>query len=311
LETDSGVIAARPAGRYRYTREIHYPLDVKYIFHSHAGAYATLYRSTDLIETAARRWSPMIGKLFTRRRPDEEPAQIPPGRRVYAVGDIHGRADLLRRLHRRIRQHAAAENYTSHNVVVYLGDYVDRGPDSRGVIDLLINEPLSDFEQVHLKGNHEDSLLRFLIEEWHGPQWFTYGGEATLESYDVRPARPSTDPAELKRAQAAFARKLPSQHLDFFKQLRTFYVEGDYAFVHAGIRPGIALEEQSDEDLLWIRDEFLRSNGSFGKVIVHGHSISDSPIVRHNRIGIDTGAFVTGCLTCLVLEGTGRRFLQT
>jgi serine/threonine protein phosphatase 1 len=253
----------------------------------------------------------MIGKLFTRRKPDEEPAQTPTGRRLYAVGDIHGRVDLLRQLHRRIQKHAAAENYTSHNVIIYLGDYVDRGADSRGVIDLLLSEPLPGFKTIYLKGNHEDSLLRFLTDEWHGPQWFAYGGEATLESYRVRAPRPSSDPAELKRAQSEFARQLPATHLDFFKRLQSLYVEGDYAFVHAGIRPGIALEEQSDEDLLWIRDEFLRCNDEFGKIIVHGHSITETPTVRHNRIGIDTGAFATGCLTCLVLEGTGRRFLHT
>jgi serine/threonine protein phosphatase 1 len=253
----------------------------------------------------------MIGKLFTRRRPDEEPAQVPTGRRIYAIGDIHGRVDLLRKLHARIVEHAAAENYTSHNVVIYLGDYVDRGADSRGIIDLLLDAPLPQFEYVYLKGNHEDSLLRFLADEWHGPQWFTYGGDRTLESYGVRPPRSVTDPAELRRAQTEFAQQLPPRHLDFFTRLRMLHVEGDYAFVHAGVRPGISLDEQSDEDLMWIRDEFLRSNLDFGRIVVHGHSITDSPTVKANRIGIDTGAFATGCLTCVVLEGTNRRFLQT
>lgn len=252
----------------------------------------------------------MIGKLFARRRSEDEPAQVPTGRRIYAIGDIHGCLGLLRTLHQMIREHAAAENYTSHNIAIYLGDYVDRGADSRGVIDLLLDEPLPGFESIHLKGNHEDSLLRFLSDPWHGAQWFAYGGDITLESYGVNlPA--AIDIGELQRCQHEFAQKLPPRHLDFFRGLKTLHVEGDYAFVHAGLRPGTEIEQQSEEDLLWIRDEFLRSNGEFGKVVVHGHSITEAPTIKHNRIAIDTGAFATGCLTCLVLEGTTRRFLQT
>ena len=253
----------------------------------------------------------MISKLFPRRRPDEEPARVPTGRRLFVIGDVHGCVGLLRRLHGLIEKHAAAENYTSNNVVIYLGDYIDRGADSRGVVDLLLDNPLPGFECVFLKGNHEDSLLRFLGDIWHGPQWLTYGGDATLQSYGVRLPRLATESAELQRAQAEFARSLPPRHLRFFNRLRCCHIEGDYAFVHAGVRPGIPIGEQSEEDLLWIRDEFLRSKAEFGKIVVHGHSIADAPTVKHNRIGIDTGAFATGCLTCLVLEGTNRHFLQT
>lgn len=252
----------------------------------------------------------MIGKIFTRRRPDVPPAQGPVGRRIYAIGDIHGSIGLLRKLHRLIEEHAAAEQHTSRNVVIYLGDYVDRGADSRGVIDLLLNEPLPGFEQIYLKGNHEDSLLRFLADEQHGPQWFTYGGDATLYSYGVRPVQSMTD-AGLRAAQNEFARNLPPQHLAFFNRLQLLHIEGDYAFVHAGVRPSITLDQQTEEDLLWIRDEFLRSNAEFGKIVVHGHTITESPTVKHNRIGIDTGAFASGCLTCLVLEGARRSFLRT
>lgn len=197
------------------------------------------------------------------------------------------------------------------NVVVYLGDYVDRGPDSRGVIDVLRGEALPAFECVFLKGNHEASLLRFLVEEEHGLQWFAYGGDATLYSYGVGAPRAPTDPVGLRRVQREFARNLPPEHLDFFNRLRLTHVEDDYLFVHAGLRPGIGLEDQNTEDLLWIRDEFLTSDAEFGKIVVHGHSISTTPVVRHNRIGIDTGAFAGGPLTCLVLEGTNRTFLTS
>jgi len=252
----------------------------------------------------------MIGNFFSRRRPDMPPPQIPPGRRVYAVGDIHGCLGLLRKLHRLVLEHAETEPFNTRNAIIYLGDYVDRGDDSRGVIELLLNEPLPDFEHIYLKGNHEESLLRFLADRHHGAQWFGYGGDATLQSYGIR----ATDAGELADSEAvqrAFAQNLPPEHLAFFNRLRLSHIEGDYLFVHAGVRPGVALNDQDEGDMLWIRDEFLRSNTDFGKVVVHGHSIANAPTVKHNRIGIDTGAFASGCLTCLVLEGTSRRFLTT
>jgi len=240
-----------------------------------------------------------------------QPAVTPPGTRIYAIGDIHGRLDLLSELHRMILDdamwHAAARQ-----LVVYLGDYVDRGPDSAAVLDLLLDRPLAGFEIVHLLGNHEDSLARFLDDIDVGPAWLRYGGVATLASYGVE-VRPDlrSDEAELLRLQSAARRSVPGRHLDFINTMSLMHAEGGYAFVHAGIRPGVAFDRQSRDDLLWIRDEFLQSKADHGKVVVHGHTIYDSPDVQSNRIGIDTGAFFSGRLTCLVLDGVYRSFLQT
>lgn len=237
--------------------------------------------------------------------------RTPEGRRVYAVGDIHGRLDLLGDLHRLIQRDAAKAPDETTKVLIYLGDYVDRGPDSFGVVETLIYDPLEGFEIVHLKGNHEDFLLRFLDDATLGFDWMFNGGQETLESYDVGLYDRACGMATMESAQERFRAALPESHLAFFEGLERFHVEGDYVFVHAGIRPGVGLDEQSDEDLMWIRDEFLDSRADFGHVVVHGHTIRYDPDEKRNRIGVDTGAFLTGRLTCLVLEGTERTFLHT
>ncbi|MBV9523522.1 MAG: serine/threonine protein phosphatase [Alphaproteobacteria bacterium] len=227
--------------------------------------------------------------------------------RLYAVGDIHGRLDLLRAMHQMIHEDAYAAQ-APRNVVVYLGDYVDRADASRQVIDCLLDEPLPGFESRHLLGNHEDSMLRFLNDVQIGPSWLAFGGAATLRSYGIVP--PTSD-HDLPRTRDALSDKLPRRHLDFLRRLLLSHGEGDFFFVHAGVRPGVALADQSPEDMLWIRDEFLRSTADFGKIVVHGHTITDEPDVRRNRIGIDTGAFATDRLTCLVLWDEAWKFLQT
>ena len=249
------------------------------------------------------------------RKPEKSERQATPsppnGSVVYAVGDIHGRADLLEQLHARIEEDARARA-VARMVVVYIGDYVDRGPRSRGVIDLLLDRPLMGFESVHLIGNHEDFMLRFLDDPEVGPIWLANGGDATLASYGVDFLEPSLrgrDP--FTGLQAALRANLPPRHLDFLRQLRLTHIEGDYLFVHAGIRPEVPLDRQSLEDLLWIRGEFLNSRVDHGWVVVHGHSITREPDRRANRIGIDTGAFASGHLTCLVLDGAKIEFLQT
>ena len=250
----------------------------------------------------------MLSRFFFR--PKGEAPEVPPGRRIYAIGDIHGRADLLGDLHLLIHEDADRRQ-APHNVVVYLGDYIDRGGASPAVLDLLLDAPLPSFESVHLKGNHEDSLLQFLEDYTIGRAWLSYGGAETLESYGIAGAGAATSSRELARLQAELKARLPERHLRFFAGLRLMHAEGDYLFAHAGVRPGVALEHQSAEDLLWIRDEFLASTASFGKIVVHGHTISTRPDVQRNRIGIDTGAFATGKLTALVLEGSEWSFLQT
>jgi serine/threonine protein phosphatase 1 len=254
----------------------------------------------------------MFSRIFGNRRDEgeEERFHAPPETRVYAIGDIHGRADLLRRLHAAIRDDAAAAR-NLRRVVVYLGDYVDRGHDSRTVLDVILDERLEGFDPVYLLGNHEDIMLTFLEDPGIGPNWFMNGGDATLYSYGIGHPPASDRETRMKMMRDALAKNLPRRHYDFLVGLRLFHTEGDYLFVHAGIKPGRPMAEQAKEDLLWIREEFLRSPLKHGKCVVHGHTIAAEVDIRPNRIGIDTGAFYSGVLTALVLEGGERRLIQT
>lgn len=224
---------------------------------------------------------------------------------IYAVGDIHGRADLLAALHGRILDDAAARSQ-NRRLIVFLGDYVDRGAHSREVIDCLIDAARSDdgFERIFLKGNHDDAMIGFLNGDHDGAWWITMlGGRETLRSYGVSAG---------KDARHLLRRNLPESHGMFLNALQPVHLEDGLLFVHAGIRPGIPLDEQDPEDLMWIREEFLHSNADFGHIVVHGHTICwDGPEIRNNRIGIDTGAFATGVLTCLVVTRDHLGFLQT
>ena len=196
--------------------------------------------------------------------------------------------------------------------MIYVGDYVDRGLESRQVIDLLIREPLEEFHPVYLLGNHDAWLLSFLIDARIGPTWLRYGGDATLHSYGVRlraaGRRAAVTTSSCRPSCASACR---ADHVEFLERLELSYETGDYLFVHAGVRPSVPLDQQSADDLLWIREPFLSSRRDLGKVIVHGHTVEAEPAVRFNRIGIDTGACWTGCLTCLVLEESRYRFLST
>jgi serine/threonine protein phosphatase 1 len=231
-------------------------------------------------------------------------AQLPEGRRIYAIGDVHGRADLLEAMHGKIA-FDLERNPVADPLLICLGDYVDRGPDSAGVIELLLKEAPAGMKRIALMGNHEELMLRFLVDEGVAPVWFANGGDATLESYGVN----TMDSYERVRHQ--FGRLLPARHRAFLESLAVSHSEDDYFFVHAGIKPGLALDQQRREDLLWIRGEFLYSDADHGKIVVHGHSITAKPDSRPNRIGIDTGAYASDRLTCLVLENTQRRFLVT
>jgi serine/threonine protein phosphatase 1 len=256
----------------------------------------------------------MLRKLFGsggRARGPARRAVVPRDRRVYAIGDIHGRLDLLTDLHGQIRDDRARRPHAGRDVVVYLGDYVDRGPDSRGVVDCLTGNPLPDFTSVYLMGNHDEAMLRFLDDVAIGPSWASYGGESTLLSYGVRTTPDMIGMRRYGEMRRQFIAKIPGSHVAFLRGLRASFEIGDYFFAHAGIRPGVPLEEQNHEDLLWIRGAFLASDADHGCVVVHGHTPASMPQVRHNRVGIDTGAFASGVLTCLVLEGGERRFLNT
>lgn len=239
-------------------------------------------------------------------------AHAPADTVIYAVGDIHGRLDLLTALHCLIEADAARRR-SSRRLLVYLGDYVSRGPNSRGVVDRVLAWLPERFERIALKGNHEELLLRCHDGDFEaGRHWLDYGGIAALASYGVSVADPSARrPADIARLGAALRAALPAAHLSFLRGLGIGHRAGDYYFVHGGIRPGVALDSQSERDRIWIRKTFLRSRADHGAVVVHGHSISDDAELLPNRIGIDTGAYKSGVLTCVVLENEGQSLLQT
>jgi serine/threonine protein phosphatase 1 len=211
-------------------------------------------------------------------------------------------------LHAKITQDATG--FTGDLKVVYLGDYIDRGPQSREVVELLLTEPLQGFAQVHLLGNHEQAIMDFLQHPKTVAGWLSYGGKETMRSYGVDvPAFPG--PGLVEQLRDELKERLPPRHLEFFQSLVHYHQAGDYLFVHAGIRPGVALQDQRNEDLLWIRDDFTESEEIHPQVVVFGHTIYPRVEFHQNRIGIDTGAFVSGVLTALVLEHDTQRLLQT
>lgn len=226
--------------------------------------------------------------------------RIPDDTRIYAIGDVHGRADSLAEMFSAIDASLVSHPIKTA-VQVLLGDYIDRGPNSREVIDALIARA-QRHKMVYLKGNHEDFAVRFLTDPSVLSAWKRVGGMNTLLSYGLKPSTRS-DPAEQRKIAEAFAAALPESHRQFLQNLRLSFTSGDFFFTHAGVRPGVPLIGQSEDDLLWIRDEFLLHEEDFGKIIVHGHTAVKEADVRPNRINIDTGAFATGRLTCLVLQG--------
>ena len=236
----------------------------------------------------------------------------PQGTVVYAIGDIHGRLDLLAQLSAGIEADAAQRPAT-RRLIVCLGDYVSRGPDSRRVIEALLAPPPHGFMRITLRGNHEDLWLRYLGGDLAaGRNWFDYDGMDTLADYGVDVGdRRLRDDASLATLRQRFAAALPQAHLAFVQATRTSHRCGDYFFAHAGVRPGVPLEQQSERDLMWIRGPFLDSTADHGAVVVHGHSIAEQPQLRPNRIGIDTGAYRTGVLTCLVLDGSAHSLILT
>lgn len=232
--------------------------------------------------------------------------RAPPGRVVYAVGDVHGRADLLDALIGQIDEDAAGRAAT----VVFVGDYVDRGRESRAVLDILTDARLKPLGAEFLKGNHEATLEEFLDNPFVGPRWVRMGGDATLRAYGVKPPFPGAAPERWEDARQAFEAKLPKRHKRFLSTLKLKVEIGDFAFVHAGVKPGVPLSRQSEHDLLWIRERFLNDHSRHEKVIVHGHSAATSLRRGLNRIGVDTCAYATGVLTALRLEGETASFLQ-
>jgi serine/threonine protein phosphatase 1 len=236
----------------------------------------------------------------------EAKPRIPNGMRIYAIGDVHGRVDLLNAAFERIDATLKAHPI-KQSVQVFLGDYIDRGPNSREVIDALIARK-KQHAMVCLKGNHESYAVQFLSDPSVLEEWKQFGGTSTLLSYQVNPSS-RNDPQPPEEVVKAFRQALPTSHRRFLEGLGLSFTCGDFFFTHAGVRPGIPLGQQREQDLLWIREDFLLHEEDFGKIIVHGHTPAKEPDVRPNRINIDTGAYATGRLTCLVLQADRRVFI--
>lgn len=256
----------------------------------------------------ARRNTNLRMKLLLGRAPRarKAPARVPDGVVLYAIGDTHGRADLLAPL-----LDAVLAETTQRVIVVGLGDYVDRGPDSRGVVELMLRAAgHASITLRSLRGNHDQALIDFLVDAEAGPAWFRHGGADTLASYGVPPPADLDDMRAWRDTREAFAAALPDAHRRFFEELSLSYVCGDYLFVHAGVRPGVALSDQTARDMMWIREPFLTGARPLDKVVVHGHTPGPRVHSDHRRIGLDTGAHASGVLSACRLEGGGRCFLQ-
>ena len=256
----------------------------------------------------------MVSGFFARfaPRPRQRAQPRPDDRLVYAVGDVHGRLDLLDPLVCQIADDVLRIGPSKRPILMFLGDYVDRGLESKGVIDRILalrSQPA--FEVRTLKGNHEEAMLNFLRDASAGPEWVEYGGAQTLVSYGVTAPKMRGDVADWERARKEFGERIPPAHLAFLTGLEMMVNVGDYLFVHAGLRPGIAIEDQDEHDLMWIRDDFLNEQKPFEKVVVHGHTPEEAPFLGACRIGVDTGAYATGVLTAVRLIGEDRTILQS
>jgi serine/threonine protein phosphatase 1 len=248
-------------------------------------------------------------RLFAR--PASAPAAFPEGRVGYAVGDIHGRSDLLAEMLAELEKRAGQDRREGGPpVVVFLGDYVDRGPDSAGVLDMLLTGQPSGCERRYLKGNHEQSMLAFLGDPLSNRAWILQGGAETLMSYGVQPPQPlGAQDADWTRAAQELAAKLPAAHRAFLEGLERYVALGGYAFVHAGVDDARSLETQTDEALYWSRKAFLASKRRFSHCVVHGHTPVDAPYADRRRVAVDTGAYASGRLSAARFESERIEFI--
>jgi serine/threonine protein phosphatase 1 len=259
---------------------------------------------------------PAAGRSFLQRfLPGSNraaPALAPAGTALYVIGDIHGRSDLLHSLLRKIAIDAARCEPNLRRELIFLGDYVDRGPDSKGVIDLLLATQAEQafWSVTPLKGNHEQALLQFMEEPEFWPMWQDFGARETLLSYGVNPPARGSEPDDWLRASREINTAMPYSHRRFLESLDLLAERGDYLCVHAGVRPGAPLDQQTEQDLLWIRDDFLRNERRLDKVIVHGHTPTEEAYVGPHRIGLDTGAYATSVLTAIKLKGADQTLIQ-
>ncbi len=250
----------------------------------------------------------VLRKLFARSEPQPRIASVPAGTRLYAIGDIHGRCDCLHTLLAKIDEDDCVRG-SAQTRIVFLGDLVDRGPESRAVIETAMAVSARR-DCVFLMGNHEEILIR----AWEGDRRATalfhrVGGRETLMSYGV--SATDYDHLDMDELTERIARVVPCDHIAFLRRFEDSFASGDYLFVHAGIRPGLPLELQDPADLRWIRREFLDDPRDHGMIVIHGHSITETVDQQPNRIGIDTGAFASGKLTAIGLEGATRWFLES
>ncbi|WP_412545127.1 metallophosphoesterase family protein [Maricaulis sp. MIT060901] len=229
-------------------------------------------------------------------------------RLIYAIGDIHGRHDLLTRLLTKIRK----DKGDSEAEIILLGDYVDRGPYSRDVLESLsAGAPDASIRLTCLRGNHEQTLLTFLNDHQIGPEWGKHGGVETLASYGVSLPKRRTNPDDWAPCQAQLRENMPAHHLAFLESLPVMADREPYLFVHAGIDPETPLGEQSSKTMMWIREPFLSFNGRFERFVIHGHSADKKPTRKRYRLGIDTGAYITNTLTAVRLDKRGARLIQS
>lgn len=248
----------------------------------------------------------VLGRLFNMS--GRRTRRGPPSLRAYGIGDVHGRLDLLRELLARIARDDE-QRPPAKTFIVLLGDLVDRGPDSKGVIDFLLAQRAGPARMVFIKGNHEELFLRVLDgDEEVVNDWLAYGGYECAESYGVSQGSTlNSTPAEIiERLRAA----VPAEHRSFLAEMADTFRFGDYLFVHAGIRPGVPVDEQVGKDLRWIREGFLDDRSDHGLCVIHGHTIVDGPEQHPNRIAVDTGAYKNGVLTAIGLEGSRRWFVE-
>lgn len=241
--------------------------------------------------------------------------KIAEGKRVYAIGDIHGFPDILAHMHNLIAQDYAA-NPIDKAIIVYMGDYIDRGPDSKGVIDMVIERELvaPEFEHIYLLGNHEDAMFNEFMNDpnGHRQDWLQWGGAEAAQSYGIEIDHSKAYAPEAERIAKELHEKMPESHKGFLKNLELYHVVDDFLFVHAGIRPNVPLQKQTKQDLTFTREPFMSHEGMHPYYVVHGHSATrDQKIdIRPNRINVDTGLYMGGPLTCAVIEGCDIRVLQ-
>lgn len=253
----------------------------------------------------------MISRFLKRKVPSGSPTRpaVPAGETIWAIGDVHGRLDLLDALVSAIRDEARAAR--GRKMVIFLGDYIDRGPDSRGVIRFLTGlDGGEGIEWRFLMGNHERTMLDFLQDPSVGVQWCEFGGEATLASYGLKLPHLRHKPEAWARVSADLDHMLAEPERHFLESLELSITVGDYFFVHAGARPGQPLDRQTSRDLLWIRNSFLDSETAFERVVVHGHTPTRFVHSDHRRIGLDTKAYASGVLSAVRFSGESRWLIQ-